>query len=454
MIEKEKSVKFRHRSFHLTKTQKGKEMSKGGLAFLNKKSWHPSLLSNVEKVWKAEKKSRDETKKLEQLQKEIEQERQREELRKAQREAGLLPNTNDRMNWMVAGPASASEQSKEQYLLGKEFMLAADDDQVGKKLKLKTNEKQTDDDWIKKYENRDADAASKIREDPLLMMMAAEKAERDKIVKNPLRMKKLKKEIDHGKDGSFVQVKVKSGRRFDDAKARKYGLNDGDERRRRSRSSSDDRSGRRRVDDDRDGRDLRMRSRSRSGGESRSRRYRHRSRSYEYDDKRRNRSRSGSVDRHHSSRRSGRDSRRDYDDSYHRDSTRDHGRDVDERDSGKEHRRSRDSRRSSQKDRDHHSSQTSRKLTKEEREAKLKQMQLDAERFEEERLARIRVHDQAIVKEEVDMKTRRPDEMQSVPFLKEMSDKVYLGTEDDLQERISKKKHYLMRGHEVRGEDI
>ena len=47
-----------------------------------KKSWHTSTLRNVEKVWLAEQKAVEEKKKTEVLKKELEQERQREELRK------------------------------------------------------------------------------------------------------------------------------------------------------------------------------------------------------------------------------------------------------------------------------------------------------------------------------------------------------------------------------------
>ncbi len=46
-----------------------------------KKSWHPLTFENIERVWKAEQKDAAERKKIEQLQKELEQERAMEELR-------------------------------------------------------------------------------------------------------------------------------------------------------------------------------------------------------------------------------------------------------------------------------------------------------------------------------------------------------------------------------------
>ena len=86
-------------------------MSKGGLSFLHKKSWHTGtlrvrfsfdsnwkhflivciiLLQNAERVWKAEEKAKDEAKKVAQLQKELQEERQLQELRQMQRESGLI----------------------------------------------------------------------------------------------------------------------------------------------------------------------------------------------------------------------------------------------------------------------------------------------------------------------------------------------------------------------------
>lgn len=52
----------------------------GGLGFLNKKTWHPGRLSNVENVWKKEQEHLKEQSKLEDLRKQIADERAKEEL--------------------------------------------------------------------------------------------------------------------------------------------------------------------------------------------------------------------------------------------------------------------------------------------------------------------------------------------------------------------------------------
>ncbi|CAG8688653.1 16761_t:CDS:2, partial [Racocetra fulgida] len=87
-----------------------------------KKSWHPLLIKNQERVWKEEQKALEEQKKLTQLMKEKEEERQLQELRKLQESAGGKKGP-ERLDWMyAAGPnqsSSAKAQELEDFLLGK-----------------------------------------------------------------------------------------------------------------------------------------------------------------------------------------------------------------------------------------------------------------------------------------------------------------------------------------------
>jgi hypothetical protein len=81
-----------------------------------KKSWHPGLLKNQERVWQEEKKALEEKKRLRQLQKEREEERQIQEL---QRMGG---KREERVSWMYNAPAEGdgpAPEELEQYLLGK-----------------------------------------------------------------------------------------------------------------------------------------------------------------------------------------------------------------------------------------------------------------------------------------------------------------------------------------------
>ncbi|XP_025023483.1 pre-mRNA-splicing factor CWC25 homolog isoform X3 [Python bivittatus] len=55
-----------------------------------KKSWHPQTLRNVEKVWKAEQKHEAERKKIEELQRELHEERAREEMQRYAEDVGAV----------------------------------------------------------------------------------------------------------------------------------------------------------------------------------------------------------------------------------------------------------------------------------------------------------------------------------------------------------------------------
>lgn len=86
-----------------------------------KKSWHPLLHVNQERVWKQEKKAYEERKKLDELRRERDQEREMQELQRLQEEAGGKKRV-DKVDWMYAAPSTANGPSAselEDYLLGK-----------------------------------------------------------------------------------------------------------------------------------------------------------------------------------------------------------------------------------------------------------------------------------------------------------------------------------------------
>jgi hypothetical protein len=104
-----------------------------------KKSWHPQTFANIEKVWKAEQKDAAEKRKIEQLQKELQQERAQEEVRAHGIRTGVLQYAHlirvvwllsstycgygcraksQKLDWMYNGGA-ARDNDREDYLLGK-----------------------------------------------------------------------------------------------------------------------------------------------------------------------------------------------------------------------------------------------------------------------------------------------------------------------------------------------
>jgi len=256
-----------------------------------KKSWHPLLLKNQERVWLEEKKALEEKKKLDQLRKEKEEERQLQELQRLQEEQ-TGKKRQEKLDWMYATPATGSgtnQNELEDYLLGKK--------RVDKLLTGDENEKigAAHKNFIAtQYANTVRDTASKIREDPLLAIKQQEQAAYEALMTNPLRLremqekngikskkdkkhKKDKKEKKHGKDKHRERSESPYDRRH-----RSRSVND-DLRRRRSRSPLPKRRDDeypRRSDRDRYSSSRRGRSRSRSPGPSSSRRDRSRSPDY------------------------------------------------------------------------------------------------------------------------------------------------------------------------------
>ncbi|CAG8554097.1 9662_t:CDS:2 [Ambispora gerdemannii] len=166
----------------------------GGGDLNMKKSWHPLLIKNQERVWKEEQKAAEEQKKLEQLRKEKEEERQLQELRRLQEEAGGRKGI-ERLEWMyAAGPNQSSSgraQEMEEYLLGKKRV----DSLITQGNTVSQLSNQSTDIFISAMNpnaNTYRDTQSKIREDPLLAIKKMEQDTIKSIVTNPIKMKELK----------------------------------------------------------------------------------------------------------------------------------------------------------------------------------------------------------------------------------------------------------------------
>ncbi|CEL57000.1 Pre-mRNA-splicing factor cwf25 OS=Schizosaccharomyces pombe (strain 972 / ATCC 24843) GN=cwf25 PE=1 SV=1 [Rhizoctonia solani AG-1 IB] len=161
----------------------------GGGDLNMKKSWHPLLMKNQERVWLEEKKALEEKKKLDQLRKELEEERQLQELQRLQ-EAQTGKKKVEKLEWMYATPATGggpSANELEEYLLGKkrvDQMLKGDESaKVGASHK----------NFIAvQNANNVRDTAAKIREDPMFAIKQQEQAEYAALMSNPLRLRAMK----------------------------------------------------------------------------------------------------------------------------------------------------------------------------------------------------------------------------------------------------------------------
>ncbi|KAJ7070843.1 hypothetical protein C8F01DRAFT_1206514 [Mycena amicta] len=138
----------------------------GGGDLNMKKSWHPLLLKNQERVWQEEKKALEEKKKLDQLRKERDEERQMQELERLQEEK-TGKKRQERLEWIkrVDKILTADENAK----LGashKSFIAVQN-------------------------ANNARDIASKIREDPLFAIKQQEQASYQALLSNPLRLREM-----------------------------------------------------------------------------------------------------------------------------------------------------------------------------------------------------------------------------------------------------------------------
>ncbi|XP_005061657.1 PREDICTED: pre-mRNA-splicing factor CWC25 homolog [Ficedula albicollis] len=134
-----------------------------------KKSWHPQTLRNVEKVWKAEQKHEAERRKIEELQRELQEERAREEMQRYAEDMGTVRKREEKLEWMYQGPGGMV--NRDEYLLGRpvdKFIL----DKVGDKEPAGTGDTGLlpGSIFARAGASSVLDMATKIREDPLFMI--------------------------------------------------------------------------------------------------------------------------------------------------------------------------------------------------------------------------------------------------------------------------------------------
>ncbi|KAH8921137.1 hypothetical protein BT69DRAFT_1179965, partial [Atractiella rhizophila] len=159
----------------------------GGGDLNMKKSWHPLLIKNQQRVWEEEKRALDERRRTQQLQKELAEERAVQELRRLQGEPA-----EGKIEWMYATPASGGgmdEAEMEAYLLGKKRV----DKLFREKEEKEANRSAGPASGNLGYgiANTPLDLAAKIREDPMLAIKKQEQAAYDQLLKNPKRLKAL-----------------------------------------------------------------------------------------------------------------------------------------------------------------------------------------------------------------------------------------------------------------------
>ncbi|XP_054897535.1 pre-mRNA-splicing factor CWC25 homolog [Poeciliopsis prolifica] len=202
-----------------------------------KKSWHPQTMKNIERVWKAEQKYEAERKKIEELQKELKEERAREEITRFAEETGAIKKKDDRLDWMYQGPAG--QVSRDEYLLGRPI-----DKQITDQYEEPESGPSAETGLLPGSIFNPAtpasglDLAAKIREDPLFQIRKREEEKKREVLTNPVKMKKIKEMLRQNldkKDKKKKRKKEKKEKRGDKEKKKEK-----KHKRRTSSSSSEE----------------------------------------------------------------------------------------------------------------------------------------------------------------------------------------------------------------------
>ena len=220
-----------------------------------KKKLHTELMSNKRRVWEEEKKALDERKRIEQMMKERQEERQIQELQEMQEAAGGKKRLN-RVDWMYSGPSAGQTGTTEEmegYLLGKRRIDGLIKGTEHKKLEKNNNEESF---IALQNANTVRDTAAKIREDPMLAIKKQEQAAYESLMNDPIKRRLLlkasgidttvKKDRDH-KHSNHRHRRDREGHRRSDKNGRgddegRHSRRSRREHRRRSRSTSYSRS--------------------------------------------------------------------------------------------------------------------------------------------------------------------------------------------------------------------
>ncbi|XP_040001052.1 pre-mRNA-splicing factor CWC25 homolog [Xiphias gladius] len=197
-----------------------------------KKSWHPQTMKNIERVWKAEQKYEAERKKIEELQKELKEERAREEMTRFAEDTGAIKKKDDRLDWMYQGPAG--QVSRDEYLLGRPI-----DKQITDQYEEPESGPSAETGLLPGSIFNPAtpasnlDLAAKIREDPLFEIRKREEEKKREVLTNPVKMKKIKEMLRQNLD-----KKDKKKKRKKDKKEKKGDKERRKEKKHKRRSSS------------------------------------------------------------------------------------------------------------------------------------------------------------------------------------------------------------------------
>ncbi|EXB64637.1 hypothetical protein L484_017969 [Morus notabilis] len=210
------------------------------LKFLNKKGWHTGSLRNIENVWKAEQKHEAEQKKLEELRKQILEEKERAEFRQLQEQAGLVPK-QERLDFLyesglAVGKASASEGFKALEAFPKPG--DAPSSSASAASNQAASSSAVPGALFEEKPQSANDAWRKLHSDPLLMIRQREQDALARIKNNPVQMARIRKSVEGKGKKSRDEKEHRKKHRDSSSKHQKHSSSGKEEERRKSRKSA------------------------------------------------------------------------------------------------------------------------------------------------------------------------------------------------------------------------
>lgn len=213
------------------------------LKFLNKKGWHTGSLRNIENVWKAEQKHEAEQKKLEELRKQIHEERERTEFRLLQEKAGLVPH-QERLEFLYDSGLSVGKSSSSDGFKALEQFPKPDATDAPSSSASASKEGASVPGALFEDKPQSAnDAWRKLHSDPLLMIRQREQEALAKIKNNPVKMAMIKKSIEGTEHKEKVHSKKEKRKKRHSSKSKHKSQSDSEddttERRKRKAGNGD-----------------------------------------------------------------------------------------------------------------------------------------------------------------------------------------------------------------------
>ncbi|XP_012281019.1 pre-mRNA-splicing factor CWC25 homolog isoform X2 [Orussus abietinus] len=176
-------------------------------------------MKNMEKVWKAEQQDHQEKKRIAELKKEIEMEKDREDMTKYAMEQGVIEKKDEKkLDWMYKGPNQMV--NREDYLLGRpidkpfEQMAQTEKDAEQNRMPKNHVEYECIPPSLRFFSgDEQVDLARKLQEDPLYAIKKKEMETRTQLLKNPVKLKQLKELLEQQTKKSKTEKKLKKGKK-------------------------------------------------------------------------------------------------------------------------------------------------------------------------------------------------------------------------------------------------